>query len=121
MCNVRARDISRSTGVGDAPLGKPGLKEGTPPGYVSCWECQPRQRAEPGRDKESCNVAREGFSDPGAAAIAKVHVKVKAIDKWEAQAEKKRGGDRFTFHGANSGKIRKQKSLRCCLDKIRSK
>lgn len=80
VCNIRAQDISRSTGVWDTTPGRHGLKEGTPPGYLSGWECQSGQRAEPGRDKESYNVAREGFSDPGAATIAKVHIKVKAIE-----------------------------------------
>lgn len=80
MCKVGAGDISRSTRVWDGPPGKPRLKEGTPPGYMSGWECEPRQKAEPGRDKESCNVVREGFSDSGAVAIAKVHAKVKAIE-----------------------------------------
>lgn len=64
----------------DTALGKPRLKEGTLPRHMVGWGCQFRQTAEPGRDKESYSMAREGFSDAGVAAIAKVHIKVKVIE-----------------------------------------
>lgn len=74
----------------------------------------------PGRDKERCNVVKEGSLDPGTVAIAKVHVKVKMREtnrKHKPRRDEKE--DRFMLHGPHSVKIGKQKSLHCCFDKIR--
>lgn len=83
------------------------------PGYVLGWKFQPRQRAEPGRDKARCNVSREGFSDPGAVAIAKVHIKVKVTETNRKNKPRRGVKETFVFRGTHSGKIKKQKSFHC--------
>ena len=68
-------------------------------------------------------MVREGFSDPGAAAIAKVHIKIKAIETNGKHRPRRDMKDRdlcfmvLTFVKSEN----KKASLHCCLDKIRSK
>lgn len=65
---------------------------------------------------------REGFSDPGAAAIAKVHIKVKAIEangKYKPRRDVKETD--LCFMVLILVKSKNKKSLYFCLDKIRSK
>ena len=66
-------------------------------------------------------MVRERFSDPGDAAIVRVHVKVKVIEingKHESRRDMKETDLCFTV--LILVKSENKKCLHCCFDKIRS-